>query len=80
MFRTVGPKFLPMPLAVAWVNILTFSPPPSSSSPSPPPPPSSHFQQKTENTVGVVGPWQYMPSCFVSSKNKFFSRPFIDEF
>ena len=35
--------FLPMPLAVAWVFRLTFSPPPPSS-PSPPPPPSSHFQ------------------------------------
>ena len=58
--------FLPTHLAVAWVNIWTFSSPPS----SPPPPyspPSSHHQIffliGTENTVGGVGLWLCMPSC-----------------
>ena len=57
-----------MPLAVAWVNRLTFSSPPSPSL-------SSHlqffvslryitFMLGTENAMGGVCPWQCMPSCF----------------
>ena len=37
-------RFLPMPLAVVWVNILTFFSPPSSPSSPPPSSPSSHHQ------------------------------------